>query len=250
MPPQTAPDAPEFPLTIEQLAAATGMTVRNIRSHRARGLLAPPEVRDRVGYYGPDHVARLRMIKDLQADGLNLKGIKLLLERTGADSPQLARLKRAVTAPFETEEPEVYTVEELAERFGAVEPDVLAKAEKAGALVFVGEGRYEAPAPSLIEAAEEVVGHGVPLDHALTVLLKVDRRCAEIADEFVRLFLTDLWKPFAAAGYPEERWEEVAGSIDRLRPLSSRAVLAVYQLTMSQAVEKAFGKELKRLTGS
>jgi DNA-binding transcriptional MerR regulator len=236
-------------MTIEQLAAEAGTTVRNIRSHRARGLLAPPAVRDRVGYYGAEHLARLRIIKDLQAEGLNLKGIKLLLERTGADSPQLARLKRAVTAPFETEEPEVYTVEELVERFGPVDPGVLAKAEKVGALVFVGEGRYEAPAPSLIEAAEEVVELGVPLEHALTVLVKVDRRCAEIADEFVRLFLTDLWKPFAAEGYPDQDWERVAGSIDRLRPLSSRAVLAVYQQRMSQAVEAAFGKELKRMTG-
>ena len=49
--------SPPNQLTIEQLAAETGMSVRNIRSHQARGLLAPPEVRMRVGYYGPEHVA-------------------------------------------------------------------------------------------------------------------------------------------------------------------------------------------------
>jgi DNA-binding transcriptional MerR regulator len=43
-------------LTIEQLAERTGMTVRNIRSHRARGLLQAPEVRNRVGYYGEAHL--------------------------------------------------------------------------------------------------------------------------------------------------------------------------------------------------
>ena len=45
--------------TIDELARETGMTVRNIRSHATRGLLPPPEVRARTGYYGPDHVARL-----------------------------------------------------------------------------------------------------------------------------------------------------------------------------------------------
>jgi MerR HTH family regulatory protein len=30
-------------LTIEQLAAESGMSVRNIRAHQARGLLDPPE---------------------------------------------------------------------------------------------------------------------------------------------------------------------------------------------------------------
>ena len=70
---------PENNLTIEELAAETGMTVRNIRSHRARGLLPAPEVRDRVGYYGQPHLARLRMIQELPADGFNLKGIERLL---------------------------------------------------------------------------------------------------------------------------------------------------------------------------
>jgi DNA-binding transcriptional MerR regulator len=65
-------------LTIEQLAAASGMTVRNIRSHQARGLVSPPEVRVRVGYYGAEHREQLRIIQDLQADGFNLRGIERL----------------------------------------------------------------------------------------------------------------------------------------------------------------------------
>ena len=40
-------------LTIDQLAQRTGMTVRNIRAHQSRGLLPPPAVRARTGYYGP-----------------------------------------------------------------------------------------------------------------------------------------------------------------------------------------------------
>ena len=75
-PPQLAP-SPNT-LTIEQLAAATGMTVRNIRSHQARGLVSPPEVRMRVGYYGPEHREQLRVIRDLQSAGFNLRGIKRL----------------------------------------------------------------------------------------------------------------------------------------------------------------------------
>src|ERR1700754_1649349 len=61
-------------LTIEQLAAKSGMTVRNIRAHQARGLLAPPEVRMRVGYYGPEHVEKLQLIREHQEDGFSLAG--------------------------------------------------------------------------------------------------------------------------------------------------------------------------------
>ncbi len=63
-------------MTIEQLAHRSGMSVRNIRAHPVRGLLAPPEVRTRVGYYGPDHLAQLNVIQDLQAESFNLAAIK------------------------------------------------------------------------------------------------------------------------------------------------------------------------------
>ena len=87
---------PENDLTIEELAAETGMTVRNIRSHRARGLLPAPEVRDRVGYYGPRHLARLRMIQELQADGFNLKGIERLLGQNMGAAEQFLSFRRAL----------------------------------------------------------------------------------------------------------------------------------------------------------
>lgn len=36
-------------LTVDQFAQSTGMTVRNLRAHQARGLLPPPHVRGRTG---------------------------------------------------------------------------------------------------------------------------------------------------------------------------------------------------------
>lgn len=236
-------------LTIEQLAAESGMTVRNIRSHRARDLIPPPVVRDRVGYYGPEHLARLRLIQELQSEGFNLAGVKRLLERTNDQPEKLLGLRQVLVEPFETEQVEVFTQTELADRFGpAVGPDLLEKAEQLGVLVPLGDGRYEAPAPSLLEVAEEVVSRGVPLHHALAVIAKVTDSCRAVAREFVKLFLEDLWKPFAEAGYPESRWNEVVESIERLRPMSSQAVLAVYQMTMTREVETAFGKELQKIS--
>ncbi len=240
---------PEATLTIEQLAGESGMTVRNIRAHRARGLLPAPEVRERVGYYGPEHLARLKLIQQMQGDGFNLRAIQRLLEETHGAPEQLLNLHEAVRVPFETEQPRVYTLQELRERFGEeADERVLSRAQRIGLLTALGENRYEAPMPSLLDAAEEVVGRGIPLAHALTVVAKLQAQCKAIAREFVRLFLEDLWKPFAAAGYPQERWGEVTESIERLRPLSSQALLAAYQLTMTHEVEEAFGRELERLT--
>jgi DNA-binding transcriptional MerR regulator len=252
--PETArPDGTESEgeneLTIEQLAAQSGMTVRNIRSHRARGLLPAPEVRDRVGYYGPQHVTRLRMIQELQSEGFNLKGIERLLEQSPGPAEQFLSFKRALGASFETEEPQSFSAEELIERFGE-SADALKEAVRAGALIPVGDDRYEARVPSLLDAAEGVLAQGVPLDHAMAVLNKVQDRCKSVAREFVRLFMQDVWKPFEEAGYPEERWPEVRDALDQLRPLSAQSLMAIYQMTMADEVDKAFGKQLERLSKS
>ena len=89
--------ADEQLLTIEQLATATGMSVRNLRSHRTAGLLPPPHVHDRVGYYGPEHTERVRLVQELQAMGFNLRGIKRLLDQTRGDPSQLLSLKRVIS---------------------------------------------------------------------------------------------------------------------------------------------------------
>ncbi|MFN8162573.1 MAG: MerR family transcriptional regulator [Solirubrobacterales bacterium] len=49
--------APDGKMTIGELARRTGMTIRNIRAHQTRGLLPPPEVHGRTGYYNEEHVA-------------------------------------------------------------------------------------------------------------------------------------------------------------------------------------------------
>lgn len=238
----------EAEMTIDELARASGMSVRNIREHQARGLLQPPDVRSRIGYYGRDHLERLRLITQLQGEGFNLKGIKRLLDDANGITGALAAVRQAVIEPFETEQPQVFTAEELTERFGEENLENLERAVKLGALVPLGDGRFEAPSPSLLDAAEEVVSRGVSMRTALGVLAQMERSSKEAARSFVKLFLDEVWKPFAEAGYPDERWAEVVESVERLRPIASQALLATFRQTMTHEVQDAFGKELARLS--
>jgi DNA-binding transcriptional MerR regulator len=242
----------EATLTVEQLAFETGMSVRNIRNHQSRGLLPPPEVRARTGYYGPEHVARLRLIQELQADGLKLSAIQKLLGDDAGSAEHFVGLRRAITAPFETDAPEVLTGDDLTARFGPLEANrrALEKAQKLGLLGPLGDGRFEAPSPALLRAAEEVTRRGVPLDAALAVIEEVRRRAEGIARAFVDLFLEEVWRPFEKAGRPEDRWDEITETIERLRPLASDVVVAMFKQTMAAEAEDAFGKVLKSARGS
>jgi DNA-binding transcriptional MerR regulator len=236
----------EEALTIDGLAQRTGMTVRNIRAHQSRGLLPPPEVRGRTGYYGPDHVARIELIRELQGDGFNLEAIRRLLEGARGSSEEVLRFTRALRAPFEDERSQIVTAEELGRRWGTTDPRLLARAEKLGIVRPLGDGNFEELSPRLARASEELAALGVPPETALDVAATIRRHAEGVAAAFVELFLDQVWKPFEQAGRPPERWPEVREALERLRPLAAESLLAVFQLTMSEAVEEAFGRELDR----
>jgi len=233
-------------LTIEQLAAEVGMSVRNIRNHHSRGLLPAPEVRARVGYYGAEHVARLRLILDLQADGFNLAAIERLMSASGGSAARLLGLRHAMTAPFESETPEVVTGEELLQRFGEVDAKDVERIRKLKLLVPLGNDRFEVPSPALMKAAEQVTELGISLHAALSLVERVSRDCESISRAFVRLYLEELWEPFVEGDQPEERWDEVIEAIRALRAIASEALLAIFKQRMSAEVEAASAKLLEQ----
>jgi DNA-binding transcriptional MerR regulator len=239
-------DRADEQLTIDELARRTGMTVRNLRAHQSRGLLPPPEVRGRTGYYGAEHLARVELIRELQAEGFNLEAIRRLLEGAGGRSDEVLRFTRAVHEPFEDETSEIVTVEELAEQFGGGHPELLAKAERLGLLRALGDGRYEQLSPRLARAGAELTALGVPAEEALDLVRSIRRHADAIAQRFARTFIEQVWLPFDEAGRPDERWPEVREALERVRPLAADAVLSVFQLAMSDEAEKAFGRELEK----
>jgi DNA-binding transcriptional MerR regulator len=211
-------------LTIGELAEAAGMTVRNIRNHQSRGLLPPPELEARTGYYGSEHLERLKLIRAMQADGFNLEAIRRIL--SGSE------LQRVATMPREV--PVTLTAGELARRFGD-DPGALAEAERLGVLMPLDDGRFEAPSPALLRAAEEAVSRGVGLAAALRVVEEVQAGCAVIARAFVSTFTQELLRPGLAD-------PDAVAAVERLRPVAAQSVLAV----LDQAIAAEAGRAIAR----
>lgn len=238
-------------LTIDRLARKTGMTARNIRAHQSRGLLPPPEVRGRVGYYGPEHIARLELIKEMQADGFNLEAIAKLLTRSGGSSEEMLRFTRALREPFADERPRVVTLDELAQPFEDADPEqlraMLENALEIGFLHPLGDDRFEEISPRLAAVREELFALGITPETAIEVGSLIREHADAIARGFARLFLDQIWEPFDKAGRPEEDWPKVREALERLRPLATEAVVAIFGIAMGDAVEEAFGEELKRM---
>jgi DNA-binding transcriptional MerR regulator len=235
-------------MTIRELAERTGMTVRNIRAHQTRGLLPPPLVRGRTGYYNEEHVARIALTREMQADGLNLEAIRRVLESGDGVATEIFDFTRALRAPFEDEAPEIVEAEELAGVWGTggtPDPDLMRRAEKLGILRALPDGRIEVISPRLERAAVALADLGVGPGGALATAEKLRRHADGVARAFVDLFVKEIWLPFDHAGRPEADWPKVREALDRMRPLASDALLAVFQIAMGEAVEKASERTLR-----
>ncbi|MFJ8107758.1 MerR family transcriptional regulator [Streptomyces sp. NPDC096132] len=108
------------PLTVDELAARAGVTVRTVRFYSTKGLLPPPVIGPRrVGHYGPEHLARLALIEELQRQGMTLAAIERYLGQLppGLDAHDLA-VHRAVVASWAPDTVETVSGEELRRRAG------------------------------------------------------------------------------------------------------------------------------------
>lgn len=232
--------------TIDELARASGVTVRNIRAYQARGLLPAPQVRARTGYYGPGHAARLELIGELQGEGVKLDTIRKLLDTTGGSTEQVVQFIRTVRRLFVTEDRQIVHLDELAQRFAGTDLTALKRAQKMGLLREVGEGQYEEVSPRLMGTAEEMLGLGIPLSRSLDVVEQLRKHADGIAKVYVDLFLGEIWQPFDASGRPDDQWPRVYDTITRLRTISGDAMLSVLELAVAERLDVTFGRDIVR----
>lgn len=236
--------------TIEQLAARTGLTVRNIRSHVTRGLLPPPHLKGRTGYYGNEHVARLQLITGLQQQGFNLAAInKLVSGPSGPSADETVAFYRTALGPWLTERPEVWDEAELAGQFGIVpDEELLGQLRQLGMLERRPDGRVEVRNPAIIRVGAQLAGLGYGVEELMTVLRVLMQHSRSVADAFVQMFLDVQWKDYVEAGMPPERLPALQALIEQLQPLASQAVIAAFQQAMTDATTRAFEREATILT--
>jgi DNA-binding transcriptional MerR regulator len=239
----------EDALTIDELARRVGMTARNVRAYQSRRLIPPPTLRGRTGYYGPQHVARLELIRELQAEGFNLEAIRRLLERShGQTIGEVLDFTRALAEPFGDEEPEVMSAEELAERWGGqLTPEIARRAEELRLVRPLGDDLWELRSPRLARAAQELLALGVPLSESLDLAETLMSHADAVARTYVEVFFERVWRPFQRRGEPPEEWPAIRAALEQLRPLAVESLLAVFQLAMGERVEEAFEREISRL---
>jgi DNA-binding transcriptional MerR regulator len=237
-------------LTIAELAARTGISVRTIRFYAGMGLIPAPTVRGRLGLYDERHVARLELVRDLQGLGFTLAAIEGYLARIPLDrSPEDLALHRALLAPWLPEEPEVVNKAELDARAGrTLDDDELARLVTLGVIRHDGthDGAQKEGVQVWTLTSPDMLGYGLSLldtetDFAVQLASKqiIERHTSALATELVALFHDTVLREYCERGRPPELRTRLLALLERLKPITVDGVVTNFQLAINRAIRES-----------
>jgi DNA-binding transcriptional MerR regulator len=220
-------------LTLDELTQRVGMSVCNIRFYTSRGLLPPPVRKGRSGYYGPDHVARLELVRELQSHGFTLSAIERYVSRLPADaSPEDIALQRTLLAPWSADDPAELSRAELDRRAGReLSEEDLTMLEAMGVAVPVGAGRFQVSLTHL-GVGLGLIDLGYPVEAAVAAGEIFAAHGRQIAEELRELFRTQVWPAYHDSGLSPERIQDI---VEKVKPLSILSLVAAYEAALDEA---------------
>lgn len=244
VPSGSAPAAGPALLTLDELTARVGLSVRTVRFYTTRGLVPPPIRRGRCGYYAAEHVARLELVQELQSHGFTLSAIERYLEGIPAEvTPEDLALRRAMLAPWQVDRPVDLTRAGLDARCGrTLSADELATLAALGIVSPVGSDSFEV-AVAQLSVGLALLDLGVPEEAARAASEVYAAHGRAIAEELHHLFRTRIWPAYRSSGASPAKLQEV---VERLKPLSISALVSAYEAAMDDTRRA----EVARLAGA
>jgi DNA-binding transcriptional MerR regulator len=240
----------EGQLTIEELASRAGTATTTVRMYQSKGLLPPPERRGRIGYYGEGHLARLRLIAQLQEQGFSLASIKRLIEawESGRGLDDILGLETQVAAAWAPETPVRLKLAQFRRLFAGqpITPAVIKRAVRMRLIGFDGLA-VTVKSPKLLEIGLELIRAGVPVTEALDELEALQAAADSIAQRFTRVFERNMWEPFVAAGLPSGQVRPLTDSLQRLSALAESVVDAVLRDALRRQAGEFLAQQAARL---
>jgi DNA-binding transcriptional MerR regulator len=236
-------------MTIEELAAQAGTATTTVRMYQSRGLLPPPERRGRIGYYGEGHLARLRLIAQLQDQGFSLASIKQLTDawESGRGLEDILGLETQVAAIWAAEPPARLTLGEFKDLFaGQITLGVIRRARRMRLIGFDGIS-VTVHSPRLLAIGLELVRAGIPVAQMMDELEVLQDMTDTIAARFTAIFERTMWEPFLAAGLPADQIPPLTQSLQRLSVLAEAVVSAVLRDALRRKAGEFLAQQAQHL---
>lgn len=231
---------------LDELGRLAGVASTTVRLYQAKGLLAPPRLEGRTGWYDDSHLSRLRLIARLQAEGYSLAGIANLLGQweQGRSLDAVIGVEAELDALLGEVRAIILDPLELLERFpdGSMTPEVLQRAASLALAQPTDEGKIRVTDRRFLETGAALAHLGIPVEVILDEWEALVSHTDDIAARFVGLFETYLAPADWRAGLDTEQARELARTLAQLQATARQVLAAALDASVARLGRERLGE--------
>lgn len=233
--------------TVDELAAAAGLTVRTTRYYASLGLLPPPARRGRMAWYDEGHLARLKMIRALQDHGFTLQAIERYLTSLPEDAgvEELA-VQRAMLTSWTVEEPRELSRKQLDTYAGRkLNEEELGLIEDFGLLrrATDDQGRERFLPIHGFDVATELLQLDIPTDGMRLAGVAINRHMSALAKDLTDILHHEVIEPWRHEQKTmHDDAEHLETTISTLRQLTLEAIVRGFQRSANDLIATSLNR--------
>lgn len=237
------PETEDELLTIDEIAAVTGVTTRTTRYYMSLGLLPAPIRRGRIAYYTAEHRARLMLIRALQDHGFTLAAVEGYLRRLPKDAtPEELAVQRAMLVPWSPGGREELTRRELDKVAGRrLSDDDIDRLVRTDALERLESGKLVPLPPFRIGL--ELLELDFPESTIIAAGEAIGSHMDQLVDELTRIMREDVIEPYRQARPTEEDAARFERTVAKLRQLTLESIVTGFQRAANQLITTSLERD-------
>ncbi|MEQ6903131.1 MerR family transcriptional regulator [Nocardioides sp. YIM 152588] len=232
-------------MSVDELSAAAGLTVRTTRYYASLGLIPPPERRGRMAWYGEEHLARLEMVRALQGHGFSLQSIEGYLSSLppGSRIEDLA-VRRAMLASWTASGPQDLSRRQLDEHAGRrLSDEDLALIEEIGMLRRTDTDRGPRYTPAHgFDVTMRLLDLDIPVEGVRGAALAISRHMGALAEELTDVLRADVLVPLRSQRLSRDEAERVEQTLAALRELTLEAIVTSFQRSANEVITRSLSR--------
>ena len=231
---------------LDDLARKADVASTTVRLYRQKGLLAPPRLVGRTGWYDDAHLSRLRLIARLQDQGYSLAGIGDLLAKweQGRSLDSVVGVEGELDALLGSAHAVVLEPAELMARFPSLTPELVQRAAALGTVVLTDDGLLRVPDERFIDTGAALAEMGVPMDVILDEWEALVAHTDEVAGRFIDLFEQHLAPKDWQSGLDDAEVQALAATLAQLQSTARLVVLAALDASVAKLGREQLGAAL------
>jgi len=235
---------------LDELARHAEVASTTVRLYQSRGLLAPPRLEGRTGWYDDSHLSRLRLIARLQGEGHSLAGIGDLLEQweNGRSLDAVIGIEAELDSLLGEVHAIVLDPADLLARFpeGSMTPELMRRAAALGLVEPTEDGKVRVADRRFLDSGSALAEMGIPADVILDEWEALVTHTDDIAQRFITIFETHLAPDDWQTGLDTDRARELATTLAQLQATARQVLMASLDASVARLGRERLGELIER----